>query len=267
MRILERPGLQEALEVIKEALRKGYVLVLAGRCSVDYTGRASSRLGLGDRVVIYKPDGSLLVHRPTGYEPVNWMPAGSYLTASNEGGLCLRALRRKPFEELRVTFKQVYFAAAGLLVDEEEFFLYATEEEMRKAVELKPSLIEPGFKLYSREKRLQLTGGEGFADLVGEDEEGNLVVLELKRGKVDRGAVLQLKHYVEALKAKTPRKVRGVLVGPSITKEASTLAKSMGFDYRRLDPKECSQVLREAKVELSLLDFTSSPKPCSPPSN
>ncbi|RLF09406.1 MAG: endonuclease NucS, partial [Thermoprotei archaeon] len=157
MRIVERPSPQEALEGVQEALRKGYVLVLAGRCSVNYSGRASSRLGLGDRVVIYKPDGSLLVHRPAGYEPVNWMPAGSYLTALNEEGLCLRALRRKPFEELKVTFEQVYFAAAGLLIDEEEFFLYATEEEMKRAVELRPSLIEPGFKLYSREKRLQLT--------------------------------------------------------------------------------------------------------------
>jgi RecB family endonuclease NucS len=104
---------------------------------------------------------------------------------------------------------ELYLAAAGRLIDEEELMLHASEEEMRRAVGLKPSLVEPGLKLHDEERRLQLASGEGSADLVGEDVEGNLAVLELKRRRVDEEAVVQLKRYVDSLKARTPRRVRG----------------------------------------------------------
>jgi len=260
VRAVERPSVSEALNLVQEGLRQGRVVLLVGRCSVDYVGRASSRLGLGDRVVIYKPDGSILVHRPEGYEPVNWMPAGSYLTASSsEGRLNLRAVRRRPFEELKVSFMELYLAAAGRLIDEEELMLHASEEEMRRAVRLKPCLVEPGLKLHDEERHLQLAGGEGSADLVGEDAEGNLAVLELKRRRVDEEAVVQLKRYVDSLKARTPRRVRGILVAPSITRRALRLAQAFNLSFRRLDPKECSRVLREAEVEAKPLEAYEQP--------
>ncbi|MCX8204150.1 MAG: endonuclease NucS [Candidatus Nezhaarchaeota archaeon] len=245
--VLRQPDVREALGLVQRAVEQGMLVVLMGSCRVDYVGRGSSKLGLGERLVIYKPDGSLIVHRPRGAEPVNWMPAGSYIVASvEEGGLRLRAVRRRPFEELRVSFRALYLVAAGRLIDREELVMYASEEEVRKAVSLRPSLIEPGFKPYEEEKRVQLLSREGYVDVVGEDGEGNLLVVELKRVRVDRGAVMQLKQYVDALGSRTSRRVRGVLAGPSITKEALTLASSLGLEFKRLDLKEAWRVLREA---------------------
>ena len=56
---------------------KKYTIVIIGSCKVIYEGRASSTLDYGERIVILKQDGSTLIHRPTGYKPVNWQPSGA----------------------------------------------------------------------------------------------------------------------------------------------------------------------------------------------
>ncbi|HEX7482606.1 MAG TPA: endonuclease NucS, partial [Candidatus Bathyarchaeia archaeon] len=74
--VLIEPSLAEAAVLIEKAFSQRRTLVVAGTCHVHYVGRAISTLELGERLLIIKSDGSLLVHRPIGYEPVNWQPAG-----------------------------------------------------------------------------------------------------------------------------------------------------------------------------------------------
>ena len=75
--VLTEPTLAEAAKLIEKAFAQRRTLIVAGACEVNYAGRASSTLESGERILIIKADGSLLVHRPVGYEPVNWQPAGS----------------------------------------------------------------------------------------------------------------------------------------------------------------------------------------------
>ena len=42
--------------------------VLVARCSIGYAGRLTTRLASGDRVIIFKDDGSVCVHGPQGFE-------------------------------------------------------------------------------------------------------------------------------------------------------------------------------------------------------
>ena len=73
---LENPTVKEATDFVKAAVSEHKTVILVGNCNVNYKGRASSKLEPGERIVMIKEDGSVLVHRPTGYEPVNWQPAG-----------------------------------------------------------------------------------------------------------------------------------------------------------------------------------------------
>jgi RecB family endonuclease NucS len=45
--------------------------ILVARCEIAYHGRATTRLGAGDRVILFKDDGSLCVHAQRGYKPLN----------------------------------------------------------------------------------------------------------------------------------------------------------------------------------------------------
>lgn len=250
--ILENPGIDEETEkLIKEALSQRNVLLLVGNCWVDYQGRASSRLEPGERIVIIKEDGSVLVHRPSGYEAVNWQPPGCIFQSHvKEGILQILAVRRKPPESIRIYFNRISMFSAMRLKDTGEFSLYASEEDMQKAVLLQPSLVEEGFKPISFEKKVE----PGFVDVYGIDREGKFVVVEIKRKTAGRNAALQLSKYVKAVEGIVDREVRGILVAPEIAKGTQKLLATLGLAFKPLDPRRCAEMLHKAQTS-KLADF------------
>jgi RecB family endonuclease NucS len=244
--VLENAALSDAERLIKEALAQHKALVLVGNCWVDYIGRASSRLEAGERVIMVKDDGSVLVHRASGYEPVNWQPPGCmFQTRIVDGVLQVRAVRRQPREAVHIFFDRVYLAAALSLADVGEFSLYASEEDMQKAILAQPSLIEVGFKPISYEKKVE----PGFVDVYGVDKDGKFVVVEIKRKTAGREAALQLAKYVEAIRGMVNQEVRGILAAPNIAKGVQRLLASLGLDYKALDPKKCAETLQRTKTK------------------
>ncbi len=242
--VLTQPNIAEAALLIERAFAQRRILIVAGTCHVHYAGRASSTLEPGERLLIIKSDGSLLVHRPVGYEPVNWQPAGSiFHVTTRESSLEVHAVRQKPRENVKVTFSSVLMVSALSLDDSGEFLLHASEDDMHRAILLKPSLFEEGFKPISWEKRVE----PGFVDVYGEDKNGKLVIIEVKRKTASKEAVLQLAKYIEPIKAKVNREIRAVLVAPALGKDVQRLLVQMGLEFRALDPKQCAEVLKKAE--------------------
>jgi len=216
------PELADCLGLINDAISKQKVLIIIGNCTVNYEGRAASKLTWGERVLIIKADASVLLHRRSGYEPVNWQPPKCQFHVSIEEGKLLRvvATRQKPKESLRLIFDTITAALALTLADEGEFAMHVTEEQMKRAIMLDPSLVEPGLKLISEERKM---GDSGFTDVYAEDSSGRLVVIEIKRNAASRDAALQLNRYVETLRKKVNRPVRGILAAPELKSGTSTL--------------------------------------------
>ena len=254
--VLTEPALAEAAVLIEKAFAQRRTLVVAGTCHVHYVGRARSTLELGERLLIIKSDGSLLVHRPVGYEPVNWQPAGSVFHVQvKDGELEVHGIRQKPRESVRVTFANIYMVSALNLSDSGDFLLHASEDDMHRAILLKPELLEEGFKPISWEKKVE----PGFVDIYGEDKNGKLVIVEVKRKTASKEAALQLAKYIEPIKAKVNREVRAVLVAPSLGKDVQRLLVTLGLEYKALDPKACAEVLK--KTENSKLERFFDQKP------
>jgi len=252
VKVISNPNVNEALEALRDAISRRRVVLLVGACIVSYKGRASSELGLGDRIVLIKEDGSILVHRPRGYEPVNWQPPKCLFNVHLDGdNLAIRAIRQKPRETLQIRFKKIYFLSVMTLEDAGEFSLYATEEDMKKAILLRPSIIEEGLRLVKYEKKVE----PGFIDLYGVDEEGRLVVIEIKRRTAGRDAVLQLARYVESIRTNVKRDVRGILVAPKLARGVQRMLVSLGLDFKELNPKTCAKILKRYKTK-KLSEFT-----------
>ncbi len=242
----ENPQLEDASSILRESLSKHLMVVILGNCRVDYEGRASSTLEWGDRLVIFKADGSVLVHRPVGYEPVNWQPPQCIFQVEVlEGKLKVKASRLHPRETLHIFFSKIYHLLTSNMVDHGEFFLHVSEFDMKKAILISPSLVEEGFRPLSSEKGLDESG---FVDVLGEDVNGNLVVVEIKRTSIGKDAVFQLERYVKALEKKVSRPIRGILVAPEIQKEAQLLAVSRRFEFKPLSLRKCYEVLKLDKT-------------------
>ncbi|MEM2273412.1 MAG: endonuclease NucS [Candidatus Bathyarchaeia archaeon] len=249
--ICESPDIDEAVDRLNEAFNEKRTIIIVGRCRVDYHGRASSKLEPGERIVIMKEDGAVLVHRSKGYEPVNWQPSGCILQALREEDcLIIKAIKRAPREVVTIFFDRIHFLSTFKLMDEGEFSLYASEEEMRRAILMEPSLIEEGFKPIDYERRVK----PGFVDIYGVDKDGRIVVVEIKRRTAGKEAVLQLERYIETLKRSLNKEVRGILAAPVISRDARQTLLSLGLDFRRVDPKKCSEILKR-KEEKKILDF------------
>jgi RecB family endonuclease NucS len=246
--LAEKPVIESALLLIREAFLKRRTVLIVGNCWVEYRGRASSKLEAGERILILKEDGSLLVHRSVGYEPVNWQPPGClfYVGTSSAGKvLQIRAMRRKPAESVRISFDNIFFVSVLNLFDTGVFELYATEEDMQKAILMQPLLIEEGFKPISYEKKVE----PGFVDVYGVDKQGRFVVVEIKRKTASQEAALQLAKYVKAVRSLVNREVRGILAAPDLAKGVQRLLSSLGLDFKAVDPKKCAEVLSKPETK------------------
>jgi RecB family endonuclease NucS len=243
--VLVDPSVAEAEKSVKEAISQRKTLLVVGKCWVHYLGRARSKLEPGERILMIKEDGSLLVHRSVGYEPVNWQPPGCiFQVQAKDNVLEIRAVRQKPAESVKVFFDRIHLVSALSLLDSGEFSLYASEEDMQKAILSEPSLLEQGFKPVSYEKKVE----PGFVDVYGVDKNGRLVVVEIKRKTARKEAALQLARYIDAIKGKANREVRGILVAPNIAKDVQRMLVTLGLEFRALDPKKCAEISKKSET-------------------
>jgi RecB family endonuclease NucS len=230
--LLHDPTPEDLSDFLSEHLRCGECLVqVAGECEVLYQGRAASVADAGDYLVIVKSDGSLQVHGHRGVKPVNWQPRSDDIRVVQEdGSAVLYAERFTPAEFVRVAFLRPSLAQALLLREPAGFLLLGSEAEMQRALARRPELIEEGLTLLDRE----LPTDVGGIDLYARDGNGNLVVVELKRGKAGQEAVHQLGRYVERVQALTGLAVRGVLAAPAITAPALEQLQRSGLEFREV---------------------------------
>lgn len=233
---LAKPNAEDARDQLARAIDRGALATLYGRCTVAYDGRAASQLGPGDRHVMAKPDGTVLVHTDEGQKPINWQPPGCSQTVRiEEGRLELHSRRSNPEEELVVRFERI----SHLAVFETEkssvtLSVSGTEADMKQRILEHPELIESGFRPLSTERDTPA----GAVDIYGEDRAGRVVVLELKRRRVGPDAVGQLNRYVEALERDLHAgvEIRGILVAPSVTDRARRLLATRGLEFVSLSP-------------------------------
>jgi RecB family endonuclease NucS len=248
------PDMDHAEEAIRRAIRNKEVLVIIGFCSVDYQGRSESRLTGGERLIIVKEDGALLVHRPTGYKPVNWQPSTSIIEVKRSNDkLIIMAVRDKPREIVWINLSRINVLFHGKLVDMGEFVMYMDEHEIRDILFENPHMIEDGLRILEKEKRI----GDGYADLFGIDAKNRPVIIEIKRVSATRDAVLQLYSYVMEYYRQTSIKPRGILVAPTITSSAVESARKLGLEWKEINLQKLWRLKREkeSRSRGTLLDY------------
>lgn len=247
-KVKENPNIKEISEIFEEGIKNKAILIVTACCKVHYDGRAKSTLESGDRVLIIKPDGSFLVHKGEKRNPVNWQPPGCTINYRIKNDLFLiRSTRKKPKESLDVEISKTHVIMYFIPKDYEELDLTGSEEDMANLIFYEnPEVIEEGFKPIAKEKSIT----NGIIDIFGKDKNGNMVILELKRGKATLDGVSQLKRYIDNLK-KEYTNLRGILVAPSITASAMKLLLTYGLEFKEFNPPK----KRKKKKNVTLKSF------------
>jgi RecB family endonuclease NucS len=239
MQLVRDPDNPTALEFLAtelEALHegRGRLLQAIGVCTVKYVGRARSMLSRGTRLVILKPDGTLLVHTAAGAKPVNWQPPGASMAAAiHDGRVVVTARRAKPEEMVEITFEAIDLLLATPLADPAALALVGTEDDLQALLFARPELVEPGFVPSRRERDSR----RGFYDLDGRDVQGRRLIVEVKRVTAGVAEAQQLWRYVQEQRgaAGTADTVRGILIAPKVAAKARTLLAAQALEWKELD--------------------------------
>lgn len=245
---LENPSAPDCFKIIDKGIRKRAFILLFASCQATYEGRARSRLGLGERVILIKPDGSFLIHQDRKLDPVNWQPPRSRSKVKMKNGVVfLESVRRDPQEHLVVKLQEVHLVSYYLAQDSQELEVCGHEKDMGEMIWKDPHLIEKGFRPTSRE----YSTSKGFIDILGKDKDGKLTILELKSRKAGTNAVKQLKRYLKDFQEDEDQ-VRGIIVAPSITEDALELLEEEGLEFKALEPSR--ELKSEKKITLDHFD-------------
>ncbi len=241
-------NIDEYRTLLNDALKRNETVIITCKCSVKYSGRAESHLAMGDRIVIIKADNTLLVHQPTGNNPINYMKSNtSHDLVLENGKIVLKARNQLQKESMDIVIDRIYFFNSYRLEDGQNILVTGTEADMSKMIYENPEKIEKGFKPVSQEEQTKY----GFVDVLGIDKEGILTVVECKRYSADLNAVTQLRRYVEKLMtSKGITKVRGILAAPKITLNALRMLEDWGYSFVSVIPPKYMEKLSKKQSKL-----------------
>jgi RecB family endonuclease NucS len=225
----QEPSNKEALKTIEQGMNGRRTIIVAGKCTVDYSGRTRSFLPEGDRIIIRKPDGTFLVHTDEKRKPLNWQPPGASCSLSiTDEKLLVKTENTSPHEIIEVEFSEIQTVSTYAIVDDQEIEKFGTEENIQDYVAENPEYVEDGLKIIEDEWKMDV----GSVDLFAEDESGNPVIIEIKRRRVGPKAVQQLRRYVEDFENQDNRETpRGILMSPSVTDSARKQIERYNFEH------------------------------------
>jgi len=221
------------------------VRLIVARCGVRYTGRLNAVLPESTRLLIFKSDGSVLVHADAGgYKPLNWMTPPTAIEEVDDR-IVVRKHAGKAEDRLEIRIVEVLSdvshemgEAAGLEKD-------GVERDLQEALAAGPESLGEELRLVRREWPTDI----GPVDLMCRDDADGWVAVEVKR-IAGIEAVEQLVRYLERIRLDPARSdCRGVLAAQRFRPQAVTLAESRGIRCVEVD----LAVLRgEREPELTL---------------
>ena len=211
------------------------MLLLIGDCMIEYRGRARSFLDWGERVIMIKQDGTLIVHQPVMREPINWQPTGSITEFSvKKDHLILRSRNNRPPEKMKIIFRKLELIATTSLKDKAKLVISGMETDVVNEIINNPDMVEEGLRISKREKHVK----SGMIDLFGYDKNHVPVIIEVKRSLATISAVQQLRMYVNDMKKDIDvANVRGILCAPRVPDMIKNLLSDYGLEWQEVERK------------------------------
>ena len=232
--LIQKPELEDAKQILEEYLTRNYTVQLNGLCTVNYTGRAKSKLDRGERLFLNKQDSALLIHGPDNYQPRNWQPqVDKWEVELRENELIVEAKRNNPEEILEVKFEEIDFVSVYQMVDKSDLQIQGDEVDIHDAIEEDPDMVEEGLKVIEREYK----NPAGYIDFLAKGEDGDYVVVEVKRNP-DHNTVMQLQRYIDEINNEYSGNVRGIIAAPKISDSLLDYLEEKGVGFSEIQMKD-----------------------------
>jgi len=221
------------------------VRLVVARCEVTYTGRLTATLPEAVRLLVFKADGSVLVHADSGgYKPLNWMTPPT-VVENGDGMIVVRKRAGRTEDRLEIKIAEVLAEFEHELGEDAGLEKDGVERHLQEALAASPEALEPGLRLVRREWPTDV----GPVDLMCRDADDSWVAVEIKRiGTIE--AVEQLSRYLELIRLDPAlADCRGILAAQSVKPQAKTLCETRGIGCVEV---ELEVLRREREPDLTL---------------
>ena len=219
--------------------------LVVARCEVTYTGRLTAYLPEAIRLLVFKADGSVLVHADSGgYKPLNWMTPPT-VVENGDDVIVVRKRAGRSEDRLEIRIAELLAEFEHELGEDTGLEKDGVERHLQEALAEQPGVLEEGLRLVRREWPTEI----GPVDLMCRDLDDGWVAVEIKRtGTIE--AIEQLSRYLEVIRRDSALAAcRGILAAQQVKPQARTLCEARGLGCVEVD----LEVLRgDREPELTL---------------
>ena len=194
--------------------------LLVARCEVRYSGRLTAVLPEAVRLLIFKADGSVLVHDDAGgYKPLNWMSGATFV---EHDGDTVVVRKPKADDVLEIRLAEVLSDVDHDMGESAALQKDGVERDLQLELAAAPDALGEELTLVKREWHTEV----GPVDLMCRDEAGEWVAVEIKRVATIE-AVEQLTRYLAFIREDPAKSgCRGILAAQRLKPQVLTLAES-----------------------------------------
>lgn len=188
---------------------------------------------MGNRLIMIKDDGTVLIHGAAKSKPLNWMspPCRTVYDVDDRGLGIWTVIHTKTGDKLAITIEEVLHDSEHALGIDPGLQKDGVESHLQVLLAEHIETLGTGWSLVRREYGTAI----GPVDILARDADGLAVAIEIKRrGDID--GVEQLTRYLELLN-RDPllAPVSGVFAAQEIKPQARVLAEDRGIRCAVLD--------------------------------
>lgn len=197
-------------------------LIIYAKCTVEYDGRAKSVLDNGNYLIIYKSDGSLLIHAGTKVYARNYQQSGSKLTYNDN-----KIVATRKSETITIFLDSIHYQEN--LEDWSQLETKLVNRESDLVDKLEGNLTKY-INIDAVEVKREFSTPMGKVDLYAVDSSGLKHVIEVKRVKATKSHCNQLRKYLDCIENSV-----GYIASPSIGKSTVEHMDKKGYNWIKID--------------------------------
>ena len=223
-------------------------IVIMGSCSAVFDGRIKSDLKLGKRILLIKPDTSIILHGSSSVKPLNWQKANDgviQFKTTGDGFLEMFTYRPKTKESFQIIFSSLdQVLTYDMLADDDKLAITGHEKDFVDFLVLHPEFIEEGIKFIDREKESLL----GFIDLFAVDSNNVFVIIEVKKQNATPKDAYQLLRYIEDYEKLHKVRPRGFLISSGTPSKVKIFLEQNNLEFRDINWQEIFPAVKRKKT-------------------
>jgi len=192
--------------------------LLYANCSIEYDGRANSKLKPGNYLVIHKNDGSLLIHGGDKTTAKNYQSSGAVLELAANA-----VVSRRRNETIKVIISEILFYKALDNWSEHNIAIVKTESDL---VNKLVANIDDYLGIEVEKVIREYTTDLGKVDVCAIGKDGKLHLIEVKRIKATKNHCNQLRKYMDCVDNSL-----GYLASPEIGESTLKFMNEKGYKW------------------------------------